>query len=233
MCILRTKKKWKRKHVKPHLDYEHLENAILMGSCRLSLHWEFAAIPWEPDPSSQQSGLLHTWSACWCSGTQMPRVPATVATCTVRAFDVPLLAGRPTFPNSLKQRGIHAAFLRTPKHHGLPDSNLSVVPWWVHQAWRIPTSLPTGFKDSDISSLSTSQICSFAFPCFPASIFAVVTTNPSGLLPFHWLLCLLLLLFPHKLPMMVFYFPVSTTFTRKFRNYRCKEQILTLFWYQN
>lgn len=39
--------------------------------------------------------------------------------------------------------------------------------------------------------------------------------------------------FSHKLPMMVFYFPVSATFTRKFRNYRCKEQILTLFWYQN
>lgn len=48
---------------KTFLDYKHLENAVLMGSCSLSLHWEFAAVPWEADPSSQQSGLLPLWSA--------------------------------------------------------------------------------------------------------------------------------------------------------------------------
>lgn len=131
-------KKRKRKHFKLYLDYKRLENAISMGSCRLSPHWNLQQFHGKlTQPVSRVDyypcGVLADALAHKCHVCLPPLSPGKSLWC-------PSACRVPIFPNSLKQKGINPAFLRTLKHPWLPDSNLSALPWWIDQIWRISTS---------------------------------------------------------------------------------------------
>lgn len=93
--------------------------------------------------------LWHTSATCACHHCHL-----------LRAFDVPLLV---PFSQLAETERINPALLRTPKHHWLPDSNLSAVPWGVDQAWRIPTSC--WFQGHFLSQYLTNPlVCLSLFP---------------------------------------------------------------------